>query len=463
MIELAWDPHLQRKVAIKVTRGLASGEFPELSRLAMEGTILAGIDHKHLARIYDSGQAQGRQYLVMEYLPGETLADFAKKHHAQQRRLGASQVRRIMLEVSSGLQAAHQQGILHLDLKPENVMMMPDGTCKLIDFGLGWSLRGGTRLTLPLIAGTHKYMAPEQASGDSSTWNAATDIYGLGGLLQFLLSDPDSVAENPAGLRRSPGMFLHRLSLRSRLRAISRQAMDHDPATRYPDPECFRKALLRTSRWRQRCLGTLCLLAGAILMSLAIDPTPIVSAQSPQSPSSPDRPPPQEKNFQIHLSVLTAGSQPPRVALWSARLGWQPVQGLCAMETRPDGAVRWKLGQTGQPLSGTIDGNLLAIAVWPPESDTQSKRSATPSSALNPSAPHRNRQPLQPVDGLWPLQTSRIPAELAKSKALQTEIRQLRRQLARRPGWTHGFVADLSAFQSAPSWDLHLEMIPSAD
>jgi serine/threonine protein kinase len=458
VIELAWDPHLQRKVAIKVTHARTPEEFPALSRLAMEGTILAGIDHRHLARIYDSGQAQGRQYLVMEYLPGETLAHFAQQHHAQQRRLGAGQVRRIMLEVASGLQAAHQQGVLHLDLKPENVMMLPDGTCKLIDFGLGWSLRGGTHLSLPLIAGTQKYMAPEQASGDSSTWNAATDVFGLGGLLQFLLSDPTAKGEHSPGPRHWPGLLLHRLSLRSRLHAIARQAMLHDPAARYPDPESFRKALLQTSRWRQRCLGTLCLLAGAILMGLAIDPTPIVSAQSPQTATSPARPPPQEKNFQIHLSVLTAGSQPPRVALWSAQLGWQPVQGLSATETRPDGAVCWVLGQTGQPLAGIIDGNLLAFAIWPPESDAPSNRSALPSSTLS-----QTRPPRQPADGLWPLHTSEIPRELAESPILQAELKQLHRQLARRPGWAQGFVADLSAFSITPCWDLHLDMTTAED
>jgi serine/threonine protein kinase len=188
------DTRLERSVAVKVLTSHLSFS-PELrQRFEREAKTISKLSHPHICAIYDVGQADGTDYLVMEYLEGETLTQRLARGP-----LPADQVLRYGIEMAEALDQAHRQGIVHRDLKPGNVMVTKSGV-KLLDFGLAKafapvaSLSGVT--ALPTVAGapdltqggtilgTFQYMAPEQLEGREA--DARTDIFALGAVLYEL-------------------------------------------------------------------------------------------------------------------------------------------------------------------------------------------------------------------------------------------------------------------------------------
>ena len=236
-----WDGPLRRDVAIKVSR-FGRDRAAASSRVLQEGMILACIDHPHLARVHDVGMYDGHPYLVMELVEGTTLRDYVL------RGLPSSvEVRRILLEVGSALAAAHEKGILHLDVKPENVMVQRDGSCKLIDFGMGITIASRRCSPLKLVLGTDGYMSPEQRRGELAELTAAADVFGLGGLLYFLLTghapcsgktrthdSGQQVDDEPARI----GLTDLRITGHE-LAAICRRALAASPADRYSSVEAL--------------------------------------------------------------------------------------------------------------------------------------------------------------------------------------------------------------------------------
>ena len=166
----ALDTRLSRTVAVKVLPEhlCASAEFRE--RFAREAQVIASLNHPNICPLYDVGNDNGFDYLVMEFLEGETLAQRLKKS-----RLSLDQALRYAIQIASALDQAHRQGVVHRDLKPANVMLLKSGA-KLMDFGLaklcsqapGQSTTAETGVTLTqpgTILGTYHYMAPEQLHG----------------------------------------------------------------------------------------------------------------------------------------------------------------------------------------------------------------------------------------------------------------------------------------------------------
>jgi eukaryotic-like serine/threonine-protein kinase len=182
----ARDTRLERIVAIKILPDQHAAR-PELrERFEREARTVASLNHPHICTLHDIGQQDGTDYLVMEYLEGETLAERLKKGP-----LPLEQVLRYAVEISDALDKAHRKGITHRDLKPGNIMLTKSGT-KLLDFGLA-KLRGpqvavanlsalpteGSNLTAQgTILGTLQYMAPEQLEGKEA--DARTDIFAFG-------------------------------------------------------------------------------------------------------------------------------------------------------------------------------------------------------------------------------------------------------------------------------------------
>lgn len=182
----AEDTRLGRAVAIKVLSASLSqdGQFRE--RFAREARAISSLSHPNLCALYDVGSQDGVDFIVMEYLEGETLAGRMKKGP-----LAVEQVLRYGTEVAMALEAAHRRGIIHRDLKPGNIMLTKTGA-KLLDFGLARlrqpaSFAGGAkaqeqRLTASgMVIGTLHYMAPEQIEGREA--DARTDIFALGCVL----------------------------------------------------------------------------------------------------------------------------------------------------------------------------------------------------------------------------------------------------------------------------------------
>jgi serine/threonine-protein kinase len=188
----ARDTRLDRIVAIKILPAHLAGK-PELrERFEREARTIAGLNHPHICTLYDIGRQDGIDFLVMEYLEGETLATRLLKGP-----LPLDQVLRYAIEVSDALDKAHRKGVTHRDVKPGNIMLTKNGS-KLLDFGLAKLKQEAAPAAVPLsqlptlsknptvegtILGTLQYMAPEQLEGKVNEIDGRTDIFAFGALV----------------------------------------------------------------------------------------------------------------------------------------------------------------------------------------------------------------------------------------------------------------------------------------
>jgi Tol biopolymer transport system component len=184
----ARDTRLDRMVAIKVLPAHLSASAQARERFEREAKAISSLSHPHICPLYDVGHQDGTDFLVMEYLEGETLADRLKKG-----RLPLEQVLQYAIQIADALDAAHSHSVIHRDLKPGNIMLTKSGA-KLLDFGLAKAhaaeaaagMTSGTTKTTPLtgegtILGTLQYMAPEQLEGGEV--DARTDLFALGAVI----------------------------------------------------------------------------------------------------------------------------------------------------------------------------------------------------------------------------------------------------------------------------------------
>ncbi len=184
----ARDTRLEREVALKVLSGAAAYHEPAQARFRQEALALSRLNHPNIETVYDFGAHEGKDYLVLEFVPGETLSARIKRGVISEREaaeLGA--------QIADALEEAHERGVLHRDLKPSNVVVTPKGRAKVLDFGLAKLLEAASDLTqtegltqMGSTAGTLPYMAPEQLLGEAL--DARTDLYGLGVVLYEMLT-----------------------------------------------------------------------------------------------------------------------------------------------------------------------------------------------------------------------------------------------------------------------------------
>ena len=181
-VELAHDTQLRRKVAIKRLFASLVDDETFQARFLREARLAAGLSHPNLVAVYDAGEERGVPYIVMEYVEGETLAQRMR----QTGPLSPDRAVAILLQVCAGLEHAHASGLIHRDIKPQNLLVRHDGVVKIADFGIARTLQA-TQLTQPgTVLGTAAYLAPEQAAGQPVT--AAADIYSLGAVAYELLT-----------------------------------------------------------------------------------------------------------------------------------------------------------------------------------------------------------------------------------------------------------------------------------
>ncbi|WP_402843120.1 Stk1 family PASTA domain-containing Ser/Thr kinase [Microbacterium sp. GXS0129] len=179
-VYVATDLRLERRIALKVMHSHLSDDSVFQSRFIQEARAAARLADPNVVNVFDQGQDGELAYLVMEYLPGITLRELLK----EQRRLSISQAVTIMDGVLSGLAAAHRAGIVHRDVKPENVLLAEDGRIKIGDFGLARATTANTATGQQLM-GTIAYLAPELVT--RGTADARSDIYALGIMLYEML------------------------------------------------------------------------------------------------------------------------------------------------------------------------------------------------------------------------------------------------------------------------------------
>jgi len=236
----ARDTKLNRPVAIK----FLSGELADSAarrRFQREAQLASSLNHPHILTVYDTGEFEGRHYLVTEFIDGGTLKNWAK----QQPR-NWQDVAELLTGVADGLATAHQAGILHRDIKPDNILITASGYAKLADFGLAKLAEGSrsedvTRTftedrSLPgFIVGTIAYMSPEQASG--MPLDARSDIFSFGAVLYEMLAGrrPFAAATGFELLRKvihdSPAPLGDEIP--EPLRALVSKALEKDPERRY--------------------------------------------------------------------------------------------------------------------------------------------------------------------------------------------------------------------------------------
>ena len=240
------DPRLGRVVALK----LLKGDDPELwRRFIAEARAQAKIQHEHVCRVYEAGQADGEPFIAMQYIDGEPLSRMAE-------RLTVEQCVKVMREVSAAVHEAHRLGMIHRDIKPANVLIerREDGTLKpyIMDFGLAREVeeRGQTRTGA--IVGTPAYMPPEQARGDVRSMDRRSDVYSLGATLYDVIAGrPPFVAEHPWKLllmvayEEAPALGKVKKGVQEDLETIVMKCLEREPLRRYESARALAEDLQR--------------------------------------------------------------------------------------------------------------------------------------------------------------------------------------------------------------------------
>lgn len=244
-VYLADDEVLGEPVALKVIAGHSGGSAELADRFRREASAARRVSHTNVIRIHDLGEAEGGLlYISMEYFPGKTLAEVLD-HRG---RLDADATRAVIGQVCDGLQAAHDAGVIHRDLKPHNVLVGERSAVKIIDFGLAKTgfLSGMTGTGL--LLGTPYYMSPEQVRGRAV--DARSDIYGLGALTYHAVAGrPPFEGDTPIAVGfahcsetpRPP--HEHNPDLSRKLSDMIMAALAKEPAARPQTPGAFKSAL----------------------------------------------------------------------------------------------------------------------------------------------------------------------------------------------------------------------------
>ncbi|MES1208579.1 MAG: serine/threonine-protein kinase [Pseudomonadota bacterium] len=237
----ARDESLQRDVAVKVLHPHLSAETESKARLEREAQAVAKLKHDNILEIFDySGSNADSAYIVTEFITGRTLKDFAAERRIKHPEVAAL----IAAEIGGALAHAHGMGIIHRDVKPENVMIRDDGLLKLMDFGIAQVLDLERMTVTGQLLGSPAFMAPELIEG--RRLDVRTDVFSMGillyqlttGALPFSGRNPHEILRrisegrfpDARGLNPLCGVGLHRILLR---------ALAHEPADRHPDMQSF--------------------------------------------------------------------------------------------------------------------------------------------------------------------------------------------------------------------------------
>jgi serine/threonine-protein kinase len=201
----AHDTKLRRDVAIKVLPPVFSHDHERLARFEREARVLATLNHPHIGAIYGLEYVDGVPALVLELVEGETLSErIARRATATSAGLPIQEAMSFARQIADALEAAHEKGIIHRDLKPGNITITPDGTVKVLDFGLAKAASASDGSPAPnetatrtgIVMGTAAYMSPEQAEGEKV--DKRTDIWAFGCVLYEMLTGRNAFARDTA-------------------------------------------------------------------------------------------------------------------------------------------------------------------------------------------------------------------------------------------------------------------------
>lgn len=244
-----YQANLKRTVAVKVLPLLVAARPGHLERFSFEAETVAALEHRHIIPIYDYGMQNGISYIVMRLLGGGTLGDrIIQIGHDLPTLPALSEVARLVDDLAGALDYAHSRGIVHRDIKPNNIMFDTQGSAYIVDFGLAKLIeesRSFTTTGVPL--GTPTYMAPEQWRAETIV--PATDQYALAGIAYTLAAGHIPFdAPTPYALMHKhlnedvPPPQTYRPDLPAALTAVLARALAKDPQARYPDVQSFAAA-----------------------------------------------------------------------------------------------------------------------------------------------------------------------------------------------------------------------------
>lgn len=236
----AKDRLLDRAVAVKILHQQYANDEEFVDKFRQEALAAAKLAHPNIVNIYDVGEEAGSQYIVMEYVSGPTLKEVIQQKGC----LEPVEAVRIAKEIASALESAHRHNIVHCDIKPHNILMMPDGHVKVTDFGIARAVSSSTMTYSGNVMGSVHYFSPEQAKGTVIT--TKSDVYSLGVVLYEMLT-----GRLPFNGETSVGIALKHLqeepvpirqlkpSIPPVLEAIVQKAMSKDPADRPNSTELY--------------------------------------------------------------------------------------------------------------------------------------------------------------------------------------------------------------------------------
>ena len=293
----AHDLQLERRVAIKILHEHYAADPEYLERFRREARAVARLSHPNIVTVIDRGDADGRQYIVFEHVEGENLKELCVRSG----RLPVRQALELALAVADGLAFAHDHGLVHRDVKPQNVLLSNEGEVKVTDFGIARSLHVEHGVTQTgAVLGTGEYLAPEQASGRQVS--PATDVYSLGVVLwELLAGDVPFTGDNfvAVALRHvnepPPHLRERRPDVSPGLDAAVERALAKDPARRFPSMRAFAQEL-------RACLAEADAGAGGV-------PPPLPDAELTlvtPPPQAPARPRPRRRRRRPLAWVLVA-------------------------------------------------------------------------------------------------------------------------------------------------------------
>ncbi len=234
------DTSLGRFVAIKVLPEKFNTETEIISRFKKEAQAMARLDHPNIVPVYAIGQQENFHYFAMKHLEGETIAQLLDRMRLRNERFSSKEVRSIIIQICKGLDHAHNQGLIHRDIKPGNIMLSPEGHATIMDFGIVKEQAGDDNLTRTgLVFGTPEYMAPEQAQGLAPP-GPTTDLYSVGVVAyEMLKGTPPFEGDTPFSVvfkhikDPPPPLIGHIPGIDPDLQKIIFRALEKDPSQRF--------------------------------------------------------------------------------------------------------------------------------------------------------------------------------------------------------------------------------------
>jgi serine/threonine protein kinase len=284
---------LNRRVALKMILEGQLASDAAVQRFYLEARAAASLDHPNIVPIYEIGQCEGRHFFTMAFVEGSTLSALVRQNGVPPPAEAAA----LVLAVADAVAFAHQHGVIHRDLKPDNVLVDRSGRPRVTDFGLAKCLGGDSGLThTGQVMGTPSYMAPEQALGQLDRMGPATDVYAVGGILYFLLTgrapfEGQSAMQVLSQVTQRPPLppSKHVPSVPAALEAICLKCLEKEPANRYASAKELAAALRASGVASLPSLGSAGPPPGPVQQTL---PSPDLVPTNHQSSTLATPPPP---------------------------------------------------------------------------------------------------------------------------------------------------------------------------